>query len=130
MHELSIAVAVIERAEDTAREHGATGVESVRLRVGALAGVVAESLRFAFEVAREDTALHGARLLIEEVPARARCTACPAEFAVGTPPELWCPRCDSPATELLSGRELELTEVDLTYHDTAGGARRDERVIR
>ncbi|MCZ7416874.1 MULTISPECIES: hydrogenase maturation nickel metallochaperone HypA [unclassified Streptomyces] len=113
MHELSIATAVVESADEAARRHGATAVESVRLRVGELAGVVPDALRFSFELAAEGTALAGARLLIEDVPARARCARCPDAFAVGSPPRLECPDCGGPAAELLTGRELEIAAVTL-----------------
>jgi hydrogenase nickel incorporation protein HypA/HybF len=113
MHELSIAAAVAERAEEVAREHGADSVEAVRLRVGELAGVVPDALRFSFGLVAQGTAVAGAELVIEEVPATARCGGCEERFAVGSPPRLWCARCDRGAVELLSGRELELTEVRL-----------------
>ncbi|HEY5833393.1 hydrogenase maturation nickel metallochaperone HypA [Streptomyces sp.] len=114
MHELSIAAAVVESAEAVARELGADCVEGVTLRIGELAGVVADALRFSFGLVAEGTPLHGAELVIEEVPARALCGGtggCGTEFAVGSPPGLWCPRCARPAVELLAGRELELAEV-------------------
>jgi hydrogenase nickel incorporation protein HypA/HybF len=113
MHELSIAAAVVESAEDAARRHGASSVTAVRLRVGELSGVVADALRFSFEVVTEGTALAGARLLVEHVPARARCASCGLEFAPGTPLRLWCPECGESATELVAGRELEIVDVTL-----------------
>ncbi|MCC2274477.1 hydrogenase maturation nickel metallochaperone HypA [Streptomyces sp. ET3-23] len=112
MHELSIATAIVERAEETARFHGGR-VTAVRVRVGEMAGVVPDALRFSFEVAVEGTALESVRLLVEEVPARARCAPCGTGFAVGMPPLLWCPRCDRPAQELVEGRELEVTAIEL-----------------
>lgn len=111
MHELSIAAAVVEGAEEAARRHGAASVERVRLRIGALSGVVPGALRFSFGLAAEGTLLAGAELVIEEVPARARCGGCAAGFAVGSPPKLSCPRCGQDADELLSGREMELAGV-------------------
>ncbi|MBW1601927.1 hydrogenase maturation nickel metallochaperone HypA [Streptomyces sp. JJ66] len=113
MHELSIATAVVESAEAAARRHGATCVGSVRLRVGELSGVVPDALRFSFELAAAGTALEGAALEIEDVPARARCATCPGDFPVGSPPDLRCPRCEGSAAELVSGRELELAAVTL-----------------
>ncbi|MEU6091487.1 hydrogenase maturation nickel metallochaperone HypA [Streptomyces sp. NPDC047085] len=112
MHELSIATAIVEQAEEIAREDGAGGVASVTVRVGELAGVVPDALHFAFEVARDGTALDEARLVVEQVPAQAWCGACAEEFAVGMPPFFWCPRCDRPSQELRSGRELEITAVE------------------
>ncbi|ARP73685.1 hydrogenase maturation nickel metallochaperone HypA [Streptomyces pluripotens] len=112
MHELSIATAIVERAEEIARAEGAEDVSAVTVRVGELAGVVPDALHFAFEVARDGTALAGARLLVEQVTARAWCDGCAQEFTVGMPPFFWCPRCDRPSQELRSGRELEITGVE------------------
>ncbi|BCM72673.1 MULTISPECIES: hydrogenase maturation nickel metallochaperone HypA [Streptomyces] len=111
MHELSIATAIVEQAADIARADGVDGVSSVTVRVGELAGVVPDALHFAFEVARDGTALAAARLIVEQVPARAWCGGCAEEFAVGVPPFFWCPHCDRPSRELRSGRELEITGV-------------------
>ncbi|MEW2288714.1 hydrogenase maturation nickel metallochaperone HypA [Streptomyces sp. NPDC047841] len=112
MHELSIATAIVEQAAEIARADGVTGVASVTVRVGELAGVVPDALHFAFEVARDGTALAGARLVVEQVTARAWCGGCAEEFALGMPPFFWCPRCDRPSQELLGGRELEITDVE------------------
>lgn len=112
MHELSIATAIVEQAEEIAREDGTDGVSSVTVRVGELAGVVPDALHFAFEVARDGTSLASAELVVEEVTARAWCGECAEEFAVGMPPFFWCPRCDRPSQDLRSGRELEITGVE------------------
>ncbi|WP_330341889.1 hydrogenase maturation nickel metallochaperone HypA [Streptomyces sp. NBC_00557] len=111
MHELSIATAIVEQAGALARADGTDAVSAVTVRVGELAGVVPDALHFAFEVARQDTALAAAELVVEQVTARAWCAPCAEEFAVGMPPFFWCPRCDRPSQELRSGRELEITEV-------------------
>ncbi|MGW1028583.1 hydrogenase maturation nickel metallochaperone HypA [Streptomyces sp. NPDC002577] len=113
MHELSLAAAVVEAAEAVALEHGAASVESVRLRVGELAGVVPDALRFSFELVAEGTVLSGAELLIDEVRAVARCGGCKSEFTVGSPPRMQCPTCARAAVELLTGHELELAVVQL-----------------
>ena len=112
MHELSIATAIIERADELARADGTDAVSAVTVRVGELAGVVPDALSFAFEVARDGTALATARLVVEPVPAQAYCGACAEEFAVGMPPFFWCPHCDRPSTDLRSGRELEITGIE------------------
>ncbi|MFF8594633.1 hydrogenase maturation nickel metallochaperone HypA [Streptomyces sp. NPDC015220] len=112
MHELSIASAIVERAGELARADGTDAVSVVTVRVGELSGVVPDALDFAFEVAREGTALAGARLVVERVTALAYCGPCAAEFAVGMPPFFWCPRCDRPSRDLRSGRELEITGVE------------------
>lgn len=112
VHELSIATAIIERADELARADGTDAVSKVTVRVGELAGVVPDALDFAFEVARDGTALAGARLVVEQVPAQAWCVPCAEEFPVGMPPFFWCPRCDQPSSDLRSGRELEIAGIE------------------
>ncbi|MER5470761.1 hydrogenase maturation nickel metallochaperone HypA [Streptomyces sp. NPDC002935] len=111
MHELSIAVAVVEQVEEAVREQG-RGVASLTLRIGELAGVVPEALDFSFGLATEGTALAGAHLVIETVEARAHCDGCGREAPTGMPPVLWCAVCGATLT-LLRGRELEIVRVTL-----------------
>ncbi|GGJ26782.1 hydrogenase maturation nickel metallochaperone HypA [Streptomyces brasiliensis] len=113
MHEMSIALAVIDQVEEAAERAGdVTAVRSVRLQVGELAGVVPDALSFSFELACAGTLLEGAALVTETVPGRARCETCAHEWAVGMPPRLTCPRCEGGTTDLLAGRELRIAGVD------------------
>ncbi|WP_432138012.1 MULTISPECIES: hydrogenase maturation nickel metallochaperone HypA [unclassified Streptomyces] len=113
MHELSIATAIVEQADEAARAHGAgRPVSAVNVRVGELSGVVPDALAFAFDVARDGTTLAAADLVVQEVAAVAHCAPCDTEFAVGVPPFFWCPRCDRPSDGLRSGRELEITGIE------------------
>lgn len=111
MHEMSIALAVVDQVEQAARPPGATAVTRVRLQVGELAGVVPDALRFCFELACAGTCLEGAELLAEAVAARAHCGPCADDWAVGMPPDLCCPRCGTATDGLLSGRELQILQV-------------------
>ncbi|MFD3878835.1 hydrogenase maturation nickel metallochaperone HypA/HybF [Streptomyces microflavus] len=114
MHELSIALAVVDQVDTALRERGAdrVPVRSLTLRVGELSGVVPEALDFSFGVAAEGTALADARLLIETVEGRARCEGCGRDTATGMPPDLWCGACEQ-AMSLTGGRELEIARVVL-----------------
>ncbi|MFJ6632898.1 hydrogenase maturation nickel metallochaperone HypA [Streptomyces sp. NPDC091376] len=112
MHEMSIALAVVDQVEEAARSHGATAVRTVRLRIGELAGVVPDALAFSFQLACEGTVLEGAALVTEPVPGRARCAACADEWAVGMPPRLCCPECGQATAELVAGRELRIAAVE------------------
>ncbi|MEU6523534.1 hydrogenase maturation nickel metallochaperone HypA [Streptomyces sp. NPDC046924] len=111
MHEMSIALAVVDQVERAARPAGATGVACVALEVGELAGVVPDALAFCFELACAGTVLEGAELTTRTVPGTARCTGCDDAWEVGMPPCLLCPGCGQAAAELLSGRELRISEV-------------------
>jgi hydrogenase nickel incorporation protein HypA/HybF len=112
MHELSLMEAVREQALEQASRHGAGRIVAITLRIGSLAGVEPEALRFAFTVVMADTMAEGARLVIEAVPAVCFCSPCGQPFpAPGGNCE--CPRCGAISLELLQGRELELRSLEV-----------------
>ena len=108
MHELAIAEGVVETV--TERLPGAK-VTRVHLEIGALSGVVADSIRFCFDLATEGTGLAGAELDISEPPARCRCRSCDSEF-VPDGPIVLCP-CGSPDVAVLSGEQLKIVSVSV-----------------
>lgn len=111
MHELSIAQSIADIVLAQMKKHGLTKVEAVHLRVGALRGVVMESLHFGFEFVIQGTALEGAVLQAEEIPLRGRCLACSQEFSM----ESWlfaCPSCHEVHVEVTSGKELEVVGIE------------------
>lgn len=112
MHELSIALRLLELAERTARAQGARRVLAVHVKVGAWSGVVPMALRSAFEMARVDTPLAEARLEIEHSPLVLACPACGDQRRVEELAGLHCPQCGR-ACEVVGGRELELTALEL-----------------
>ncbi|MFJ4771996.1 hydrogenase maturation nickel metallochaperone HypA [Streptomyces uncialis] len=112
MHEMSIAAAVVDQVSSAAADRGATAVTTVRLDVGELAGVVPAALDFCFALVCEGTPLEGARLVTRSIPARARCGPCDTEWSPGIPPDLACPRCGGARAQLLTGRELQIRDVE------------------
>ena len=95
-----------------ARESNASHVHTIRLRIGALSGVVPEALEFAFQALAPGTAAAEAQLVIEPVPARFWCGVCQSEFQAG---ELFaeCPVCHTPSVDLRAGREMEVTSMEI-----------------
>jgi hydrogenase nickel incorporation protein HypA/HybF len=113
MHEMGIAMQIIEIATASIPRHsGKVRVEKVNLRIGKLAAVVPESLRFCFEIAIKDTPLDGARLIIEEKPVVARCKDCAAEWTIQDA-VFTCENCHSGSLEILSGRELDIESIEI-----------------
>ncbi len=106
MHELAITQGVVETI--TERLPGAR-VRAVRLEIGALSGVVTDSVRFCFDLVTEGTNLAGASLDIDEPPGRCRCRGCGLEFTSADALPL-CP-CGSADAEVLSGQELRIISV-------------------
>jgi hydrogenase nickel incorporation protein HypA/HybF len=70
MHELSIAISLIELAQEEAERLGNARVSSVHVKLGCLAGVAKEALLFSYDLACEGTPLEGSELIIEETPGR------------------------------------------------------------
>jgi len=70
MHELSIAVNIVELASEEAERHGGARVEVVHLKLGALSGVVKDALLFSWDLACADTPIAGCRLAIEDTAGR------------------------------------------------------------
>lgn len=109
MHELSIAQAVVDIVE---RHAAGRAVSRVELRVGHLRQVVPSALEFAFMLLTDGTALQGAELVIEEVPARGRCQDC-ASVSTMTAFPLQCSSCGGLDLELLAGEELFVEALEL-----------------
>lgn len=112
MHELSLAVQVVQTAEEAARAADARRVTAVVLRVGALAGVAEDALRFAFDVATADTLLAGARLDILAVPVTVHCPRC-GDVELPSVQLFRCPTCHTPTADVRTGRELELDSIEV-----------------
>ncbi len=102
----------LDVALDKAREAGAKRILVVRLRIGALSGVVPEALQFAFEALAAGTAAEGAELAVEHVPARFWCGPCRSEF-VAEDMFAECPQCHAPSAELRAGRELQISALEI-----------------
>jgi len=112
MHELSIVASLFEILEEKAKEKKAKKILSVKLKVGALSGVVPEFLETAFNIYKEDTLAAEAKLEIEEVPLKIRCQRCGTEI-VKDDFVFICEKCDSRELKILSGTELLLEKIEV-----------------
>ena len=108
MHELAIAEGLVDAVTDRLPDKRVT---CVRLEIGALSGVVADSVRFCFDIVTEGTNLEGARLEISEPPAVCHCRICGGDFQPD-PPFAIC-GCGSAEVTVLTGQELKITSVQV-----------------
>lgn len=113
MHELSIALSIIEGATEEARRHSGAKVAAVHLKLGLLSGVVKEALLFSYELACEGTMLEGSRLVIEEISATVFCPHCEAERALASIQLMCCSVCGTMTPQIVKGRELELAALEI-----------------
>ena len=113
MHELSIAISMIDEIIEQSESRGGLLVEAVHLKLGVFSGVDKSALAFAYELACEGTPLAGSRLVIETIPLVIYCEACRKDR---TPPSLYeicCPECRTPGQTIVSGREIEVAALEV-----------------
>jgi hydrogenase nickel incorporation protein HypA/HybF len=87
-------------------------VRSVTVRIGHLRQVVPDTLTFSWEMVTRATALDGARMHVEHVPAVVACAACGAVTTLDAP-ILACGTCGTRAVTLRSGDEMLVTSIEL-----------------
>lgn len=114
VHELSIALSLLDLACEQARAAGDVRVDAVCIRVGRLSGVAKDALLFCFDAAARGTAVEGARLDIEDVPLTIYCQQCAAERQLDSIQHWRCPVCEQPALDIVRGRELELAALEVS----------------
>ena len=109
MHELSIAESIVRVAD---RHAAGRDVLKVTVRIGHLRQVVPDALEFAFALVAEGTAVEGAELDLEEVPAAGICRTCGIETELDGFP-LACEGCGGVDLELTRGEELLVDSLEL-----------------
>ncbi|MGA3034728.1 MAG: hydrogenase maturation nickel metallochaperone HypA [Terracidiphilus sp.] len=119
MHELSIASSIVETVSESAAAYPGARVKEVRLRVGALASIVEDSLQFCWELATEDSPLAGSKLVIHRLPVIVHCESCGIDSELDGVQSFRCPRCGEIAADLRQGRELEIESIELEDPDPA-----------
>ena len=111
MHELGIMTGVMDAVTKSAHDAGADKVLKVTLSVGEMTECIQDALEFAFEALTEDDPfVRDAELTINMIKPKSRCLECGAEFEHDRF-HMFCPECDSFATELLAGRERPIYSI-------------------
>lgn len=113
VHELSIAMSMVDIATAEVARQGGSKVCALHLKLGQLSGVVKEALLFSWDVASADSPLSGSRLVIEETPVVVRCPKCEADRALPSIQQFLCPVCLTPTPEVLSGQEIEVVALEI-----------------
>jgi hydrogenase nickel incorporation protein HypA/HybF len=113
MHELSIAASIVDSVTESAAAYPGARVKEVRLRIGALASVIEDSLQFCWEITVEGTPLEGSKLVVKVMPVVVHCQACGRDGELQSLQSFRCPHCDEPASDLRQGRELEIESIEI-----------------
>lgn len=110
MHEMSIALSIIDIADKEVKKAKATKVTEIELEVGHLAGVEYRALEFAFETAVKDTILENAIVKIHKPKGKAICNDCKTSFEL-TNIYSACPECGGYFNNVISGKELRVKSL-------------------
>ena len=110
MHELSIAMSIVEIAEENAKNANTSVINEIELDIGSQSGVVLEALEFAMQSAVQGTMLENADVKINSIPAKAVCVQCQHEFYIEDLFEP-CPECGNPFCEITQGKELKVKSL-------------------
>ncbi len=131
MHELSVCLALLDKVQQIATEHGATRVTRIEVKLGPLSGVEAPLLENAYPLAAAGTIAESAEFSIDVVPIRVHCSQCDAESEAEAN-NLICRACGDYRTKVVSGEDLLLQRVELETPDTAkeqGSADSEEQAV-
>lgn len=112
MHEMSIAMNIIELASAAAQAARAGRIRTIELEIGTLAGVMVESLEFCFEAAVRDTLAEGATLAIVSTQAAGRCLDCKQVSPMSSLTSQ-CPHCGAWLLDIMTGKELKIKAITI-----------------
>ena len=107
MHELSIAMGIVELAEREAKKAGADSIKKIELEIGKLSGIEMTALDFAWPVATRNTMLEKATLQVYQPEGKAKCAECGHDFPVKNLFDT-CPECNSYFKNIYQGKELRI----------------------
>ena len=112
MHEISIAQSILDIVRDVMEKEKATFLNELTIDVGRLSGVVYDSLEFAMELVKKDTVLEKSKIILNDIPAEARCLDCNKEFEID---QLYqeCPDCREFNITIIKGKELKVRSISV-----------------
>jgi len=116
MHELSVCQSIITQASEIAFQNQASAIESITLRIGPLSGIETSLLKQAFPFASRQSVAKGAELIVEELPIVIQCNKCGTKTNA-TANNLTCAQCGDYHTQLISGDEMLLVNVELSREE-------------
>lgn len=110
MHELSIAMGIVEIADKEALKAGVSKFNGIELVIGELSGVELASFDFAWQQAIKGTVLDASKLEIIRPPGMGKCLDCGCDFPMQQIYDI-CPSCHSYFKDITSGKELRVKSL-------------------
>ncbi len=111
MHELSLAVNLIDLAESETMKSGSS-IHSVNVMVGRLSGVDPDALKFMLDLSKKNTLLEHALITFDLVEGKGRCRECHREFSADSLAPV-CPECHGISVEIIDGDQLRIVSMEV-----------------
>ena len=110
MHELSIALSIVELAEEEARKANASIISKVEVEIGTMAGIENDALLFAWESVVQGTMAQQSSLVIHSIQAEAHCLECGKDFPAAHF-FVQCLDCSSFRYQITKGKEMRVSSL-------------------
>ena len=110
MHELSVAVSLIDLAESEVKKAGNTRIVSVKVMIGYLSGIDFESFSFMLDLAKKNTLLENAIIEFERISGTGNCLSCNHKFHIEEQ-FVVCPQCQGNSIGISGGDELKIISM-------------------
>lgn len=110
MHELSVVLEIFDLIEEIMTEQNLKKVSTVTVEVGELCGILPDYFKECWKVARIGSKLEETDLILEFIPAVAKCT-CGNEYEM-TKNSRICPKCRKTDYTVVHGREFMVKQIE------------------
>ena len=112
MHELSIAINIIDIASEQAKKNNLSVIDEIEIEVGTLSGVEIDALNFALEIATKRTILENSKTIITEITGQAHCLNFSTDFLTDSF-FAQCPECKQFNFQIIHGQELRVKSLNV-----------------
>jgi len=120
MHELPVTQGILSVSLEAAEKAGARRITAIDLVIGAMSGIVDDSVQFYFDILSRNTPAEGAVLRFRREPATAVCWDCDQRFEVVPPLDGVCPACGGARLQISGGREFYVESIEVDDESTGG----------
>lgn len=113
MHEMAIAMSLLEVAEAEARKRGCAHISRLTVHYGQISGIMPEALELAFQVLTSAGPHANAELTLVMIPLKLKCAFCNTEFSGQESAFSPCPACGEEfGHSVIEGKELLLAHLE------------------
>jgi len=112
LHEMSLAVNIVNIGIDTARKNKANVINEMVVEVGTLSGIIPTALEFCYGSACKGTIAEGSRLSLIIIAGEAHCPSCGHIFEADNM-VIPCPECKDLVFDIKGGRDLKVKKINV-----------------